>query len=152
MGNSYGGYLAPKMLTMYPKEITGAIAINGVYDWRTLLEDLQTSIFNIHFGGLYNQNNATKERYAVASITDNIDALTKKDKILLVTGTADRTINPQQAYTFAKLLKSERKNVKSVLLKGEDHVLTQVSSNVTLCSEVFKFVGLKKFKNACTLK
>ena len=150
MGNSYGGYLAPKLLTQYPKQIKGAIAINGVYEWQTLLDTLQTSIFNIHFGGLYDAR-TNKKTYQVASITNNLKKLSKQDEILLVTSTADKTINPEQAYTFYDLLKKKKKSVEHVLLKDESHVLTRVDSNETLCSEVFQFIDLRKFSGACTL-
>ncbi|MBI4836584.1 MAG: prolyl oligopeptidase family serine peptidase [Candidatus Abawacabacteria bacterium] len=149
VGNSYGGYLAAKLITDYPDEIKQAIAINGVYEWRTLLNYLHTSIFNIHFDGLYDPEETTP--YDASSISQRLDRLTEKNKITVVVGTQDKTINPDQAYTFVELLKLKKKNVEQLLLLGEDHILRKKESNEILCQQIFKELKLKISSETCSL-
>ncbi len=143
VGNSYGGYLAAKLIVDYPKEIKGAVPINGVYEWRTLLKYIGNSIFNVYFDGLYMPLNAsTTLFYDKASITKNIPNLTKNNKMEVVVATKDSTISTDQAYTFSELLGLQKKNYGLVLLEGDDHILTKKESNEKLCKTVFDFIGL----------
>lgn len=150
MGNSYGGYLGPRMLVAYPKELSGAIAINGVFEWRTLLHYLRSSLFNAHFDGLYNPNES--KIYSQASITNRIKKLSPQHKVVIIHGMADKTINPDQSYTFYELLKNAGKNAKIVSIPEEDHIFAKPSSIETICKVSFETVGLKIKGMACQLK
>lgn len=148
-GNSYGGYLGAKLIVDYPGEIRQAITVNGVYEWRTLLKYLNTSIFNIHFNGLYDPNSPTA--YDAASITAKIDSLGPKNKISVVVSSDDKTINNDQSFTFIELLKSKKKNYDLTYLPGDDHILKLKDSNEVLCQKVFKELGLKAFAGVCNM-
>lgn len=150
MGNSYGGYLAPKTLTAYPQEFNGAIAINGVFEWRTLLNYLKSSLFNAHFNGLYNPNKT--EMYSQASITNKIKNLSPKQKIIIIHGMADNTINTDQSYAFYELLKNAGKSAKIISIPDEDHIFLKPSSIETICKASAEAIGLKIKEKACVFK
>ncbi len=150
MGNSYGGYLAPAILAAYPQEFNGAIAINGVFEWRTLLNYLRTSLFNAHFNGLYNPNET--KIYNQASITNKIKNLSSKQKIVIIHGMNDTTINPDQSYTFYELLKTTGKNGKLVSIPEEDHIFSKPSSIETICKVSSEAIGFKIKGAICQFK
>ncbi len=147
IGNSFGGYLGPRVLTTYPKEFSGAIAINGVFEWRTLLNYLRTSLFNAHFNGVYNPDEAAM--YNQASITNRIKRLSLKQKVVIIHGMADTTINPDQSYTFYELLKDAGKNTKIVSIPEEDHVFLKPSSLETICKVSSEIIGFKVKGETC---
>lgn len=150
MGNSYGGYLAPRALAAHPQEFSGAIAINGVFEWRTLLNYLRTSLFNTYFNGLYNPNKT--ETYNQASITNNIKKISPQQKIVVIHGMADTTINPDQSYTFYELLKNAGKNAKIVSIPEEDHIFLKPSSIETICKVSSETIGFKVRGAICQFK
>lgn len=143
MGNSYGGYLALKLLVEKPNAYQGALSINGVADWTTMLTAMDNSIFNKQFGGNPNEDNY--EAYAAASIYNHIDKLAKQ-KVILAHGEKDMTIPFRQSEGLATSLKAVNKNVELLPFAGEDHVFKKTESFETLCRETLEFVG--KFDTA----
>lgn len=150
MGNSYGGYLGPRMLVAHPKEFSGAITINGVFEWRTLLNYLRTSLFNTHFNGLYKPNETAI--YDKASITNRIKGLLPGQKVVIIHGMADKTINPDQSYTFYELLKNAGKNARIVSIQEEDHIFLKPSSIETICKVSSETIGFKISGSTCQFK
>jgi dipeptidyl aminopeptidase/acylaminoacyl peptidase len=150
MGNSYGGYLAPRILTAYPNEFSGAIAINGVYEWRTLTNYLKTSGFNVDFNGLYDPNDP--KLFDQASITALVNKLTPEQKVVVINGMADTTINPDQAYTFYELLKNAGKNAKIVSIPEENHIFAKPASIETICKTASETIGLDIAASSCQFK
>lgn len=139
VGNSYGGYLALKTITDYPKLFAGAYSINGVTDWPTLITKLKTSIFNVYFNGL--PTLANSKLYAQAEIVDNISSLTTQ-KIMLVQAQSDTDVSPAQADFLFNNLNSKGKNVQEIKIPDEDHVFKKNSSITQICSTLLTFVGL----------
>ncbi|MFA5933724.1 MAG: prolyl oligopeptidase family serine peptidase [Candidatus Paceibacterota bacterium] len=135
MGNSYGGYLAMRSLVAYPGTINGAITISGVSDWKKLLDDLQTSIFNALFDGRPLKKNPTI--YNNASIVNRLSRL-KGQKIMIVHGVEDKTIPLEQS----ALLYEATKNSTLITYPLEDHVFVQESTILDLCKKTIEFVGL----------
>lgn len=150
MGNSFGAYISPRTLVAYPKEFSGAIAINGVFEWRTLLNYLKTSLFNTHFNGLYNPDET--ELYSQASITNRIKGLSPKQKVVIIHGMADKTINSDQSYTFYELLKNAGKNAKIVSIPEEDHVFLKPSSIEIICKVSSETIGFTLRGKTCQFK
>ena len=144
LGNSYGGYLALRSIVAYPAKFSGAISINGVTDWASMLKALRTSIFNVDFGGLPNKNNAVL--YAKASILSRIGNLTTQ-KIVLMQSQADKTIPPSQADTLYKALQNAGKNVQFIPYPGEDHTFTKISDIESICQNVFNTLSLPLTNN-----
>lgn len=141
MGNSYGGYLSLKTIVDNSEKFDGVISINGVTDWESLLVRMQNSIFNTHFNGLPDANNRTL--YEKASILKNISKLENTKPIIIIQGSADRTIAPWQAPLLGDELKSQNKKVTMVSYKGEDHVFAKAKNIRDLCKRMFTFAGLK---------
>ncbi len=149
-GNSYGGYLGSRVLVAYPKEFRGAIAINGVFDWHTLLDYLKNSIFNTHLGGVY--NHLQPKAYNQTSITNRIKRLSKTQNIVIIHGMADATINPKQSYIFYKLLKNTGKNTKIISISEEGRIFKKASSLETICKVSSEAIGFKVQGEACLFK
>ena len=139
VGNSYGGYLALKTITDYPKSFAGAYSINGVTDWPTLITKLKTSIFNVYFNGL--PTLANSKLYAQAEIVDNINSLTTQ-KIILLQAQSDTDVSPVQADFLFNNLNSKGKNVQIIKIPDEDHVFKKNSSITEICSTLLTFIGL----------
>lgn len=136
-GNSYGGYAGAKAIVEYPKEIKGAVLINGVYDWRTLLNYLRTSLFNTHFGGVINASNT--KLFKEASVFQKVKNL-KNNKITIIHAEKDKTINVDQAYLFSEVLGLKNTPNNLVIIPNEDHVFTKNSSIETIYQEMKKLV------------
>ncbi|PIR85336.1 hypothetical protein COU15_01210 [Candidatus Kaiserbacteria bacterium CG10_big_fil_rev_8_21_14_0_10_45_20] len=146
-GNSYGGYLALKLLVDEPSLYKGALSINGVADWMTLLNALNNSIFNVQFGGAPNESNYAL--YNTASIYNGIDGLGLQ-KIILAHGTDDKTIPYKQSLGLANALERINKNVTLVPFEGEDHVFKKPESFTKLCALLLTTVG-KTNTGKCSL-
>lgn len=143
MGNSYGGYLALRLLVENPSLYKGAFSINGVTDWTTMLTALDSSIFNVHFGGTVGDENDNYNLYAQASVYNRAEKITNQ-KIILMHGTSDRTIPSRQSEGFATFLTSIGKAVTYIPLQGEDHVFSKPESFTLLCETTLLFVGKSK--------
>jgi len=139
MGNSYGGYLALKLLVDTPTMYKGAISINGVADWLTLLSNLNDSIFNVQFGGPVNEENYAL--HADASIYNGIGNLTTEE-VVLVHGDKDMTIPYSESKGLSTALGLIGKDVKLVTFSGEDHVFKKPESFETLCKTVLETTGV----------
>ncbi len=139
VGNSYGGYLSLKSIVEKPQLIDGVISINGVTDWKSLLHYMRTSIFNVHFGGIYMPRINT-HIFDQSSIIQNINNLSRADKIIIIQGEKDSTINPDQAYTLQDVLQLTNKNSRLITIPDEDHSFAKRSSMETICRTVFDLV------------
>ncbi len=140
-GNSYGGYLALRSIVEKPLGLSGALSINGVTDWQMLLEKLQSSIFNVQFDGLLDENNG--QLFYQSAIDERIDNL-RGEKIILAQASADRTIPANQADYLYKLLKQKGKSAELIKYPGEDHVFNKKNSAESLCLNLLKLVNLPK--------
>lgn len=146
MGNSYGGYLALKLLVDYPSTFKGAFSVNGVADWLTLLTKLDTSIFNVQFLGTINDEN--RAAYQKSSIYNYVGNLGNQ-KVILMHGASDRTIPVSQSEGLATYLTANGKNVTLIKPEGEDHVYKKPETFETLCKTALSFVG--RTTSACEL-
>ena len=135
MGNSYGGYLALRSLVGKPSLFAGAISINGVTDWWTLIKDIPSSIFNIHFNGVPSAK--TKVLYDQASIFLRLNNM-KDKKVVLVSGEDDATIPPRQTALLYDALQKKGINATNVSYAKEGHILTESKHLLDLCNQVVK--------------
>jgi len=147
IGNSYGGYLALKLLVDQPGLIDGAFSINGVADWLTLLTKLDTSIFNVQFHGTVDDTN--RDSYQRASIYNYADRITNQ-KVILMHGGEDRSIPYAQSEGLATYLSLIGKTVQYIKLEGEDHVYKKPESFETLCKTAFVLAN-RANNTACEL-
>lgn len=138
MGNSYGGYLAPKLLVEKPQTYDGALAVNGVWDWSSLTHQLNSSIFNVHFGGV--ESDANKNLYAASEILSRLGTLNNQ-KIIVAAGEADQTIPYAQSKNAADTIKLAGKNVQFLSYPGEDHVFSKKENFESLCRATLELAG-----------
>ena len=139
MGNSYGGYLALRTLTERPTIFAGAISINGVTDWESLIADIPTSIFATHFGGVPESKN--QKLYNQASIINRAKNLAR-EKIVIMQSQADNSVPRSQADVFYASLMELGKNVEYVKYEGEDHVFKKRASLDDICRRTFNIIGV----------
>lgn len=133
MGNSYGGYLALRALVGKPALFAGAISINGVTDWWTLIKEIPSSIFGIHFNGV--PSSKTKVLYDQASIFLRLNNL-KDKKIVLVTGQDDATVPPRQTAMLYDSLIEKGVVATTISYEKEGHILTGSKNLFDLCNRI----------------
>jgi prolyl oligopeptidase len=145
-GNSYGGYMSLKAIVDHPEAVKAVFSINGVTDWESLLLKMKTSIFNIQFNRL--PNNENRSLYNQASIINKINNLGNQ-KIKIIQGGSDKTIPPWQSTLLYDKLKNANKNVDLVTYKGEDHVFKEKKNISDVCVKLFELMGISVDKE-CT--
>ena len=133
-----------RSIVAYPKQFDGAISINGVTDWATMLSDLGNSIFNLDFNGKPNKSN--KKLYDKASIISRISNLANQ-KIILIQAQADKTIPPSQADLLYKVLQDKGKNVLFYPYADEDHIFKKTASIEGICKNVFTALSISLDNN-----
>lgn len=125
IGNSYGGYLGPKVLVEEERQFSGAIAINGVFDWFDLLARIPSSPFKVYFDGLADLQDLDENFYLYeqASIVKELPDLNKRKDLLLIYGEDDVTVPTWQSEEFFYQAEILGKNVDLLKLEGEDHII-----------------------------
>src|SRR5690606_35926548 len=139
IGNSYGGYMALKASVENPNLYDGAISINGVSDWLSLIQQIPSSPFSTQFGGGLNET--TQPLYLAASVytkTMNLD----NDPVLVAYATEDRTVPPNQSTRFIAFAEALDKNIIDLPLEGEDHVLKRRSTLNKLCQAIVDMTNI----------
>jgi dipeptidyl aminopeptidase/acylaminoacyl peptidase len=139
MGNSYGGYLALKLLVSYPSQIKGAYSLSGVTDWAALLTNDPSSIFSEDFDGAPNATN--QALYDAASVINTISAITNQ-KVTIVQGNADTDVPYEQSELLDQALVAAGKDVDYTTLPGENHIYENPSSFTLVCNKAMEMVGL----------
>ncbi len=138
MGNSYGGYLALRTLAGKPSLFAGAISINGVTDWWTLIKHDPSSIFSVHFNGAPSANN--KILYDQSSIFRRINNLRNK-KIILVEGLDDDEIPTQQTDMLYQALEDRgATDVQLLSYEKEKHIIANVKTIENICLNVVQSI------------
>lgn len=145
IGNSYGGYLGPKVLVEEERYFDGAIAINGVFDWFDLLARIPSSPFKVYFDGLANLELLDENfgQYEQASIVKSLPKLGKRKQLLLIYGEDDATVPTWQTKEFFYQANILGKNVDLLKLTGEDHIIRQRDSLVLVCESIAQKLLIK---------
>lgn len=141
-GASYGGYAALAGAAFTPELYACAISINGVSDLPMMLG--------------YEHISAGKESNSVAYWTEHIGTRTDerviakspartaqnvRAPILLLHGSSDTIVPPEQARAMFKALRANDKSVKFVELPGEDHWLSLSESRIRVLEEMETFLA-----------
>ena len=134
IGNSYGGYLSLRTLVEKPDMFAGAISINGVFDWFTLIERIKSSPFKKYFDGVPEVVDLEHnfDQYLKASIYSKISGLTNQ-QILLVFGENDSTVPVWQTKEMFYMLKGMEKNTSLLAFSDEDHIIRKRENLDNLC-------------------
>jgi dipeptidyl aminopeptidase/acylaminoacyl peptidase len=138
IGNSYGGYLALKTLVEHPTAVSGAISINGVTDWHSLITRIPSSVFTRHFNGTPQVSNALS--YMRASIYTKLGNISDH-RILMVVGQNDDTVPTWQTKEFYNVLRATGKDARLITLEDEDHILRKRENLNQLCLVVISSFG-----------
>lgn len=138
IGNSYGGYLAQKSLVDLGSQVNGIYSISGVTDWESLIAPNPTGIFGVQFRGA--PTAANNNLYMQAKLILRVASIGSQ-KVYLAHGDADTSVPMSQTTLFDQLLQIEKKNVKTTIYKGEDHVFAKPANIADLCKKAIELVG-----------
>ncbi len=144
IGNSYGGYLGPKTLVDEREMFDGAVAINGVFDWFTLLERIPSSPFSVYFDGLVDLEDleVNYEMYREASVYKGLSDL-EDEKILLIYGENDSTVPVWQTREFFYMTESLGKDVELLKLEDEDHIIRSRDNLNLMCEFIAEGLSIE---------
>lgn len=147
IGNSYGGYLNMRTLVEQPDLFAGAVSINGVFDWFTLIRHIKSSPFKNYFDGVpvVTDETINLAMYLQASIYSKLPNLTD-EKILLILGEEDSTVPTWQTEEFYYFSKGLNKNINLLAFPNEDHILRERANLNTLCSTIAEIFELDNVK------
>ncbi|HET8574882.1 MAG TPA: alpha/beta fold hydrolase [Candidatus Paceibacterota bacterium] len=134
IGNSYGGYLSLRALVEDPSLFDGAVSINGVTDWYSLITRIPSSPFKDLFHGL--PNAANMGLYLQASVDAKIPSLPDSEKILVAYGGKDTEVPNWQSTNFISFAKAFGKDVQTAYYPDEEHILRERSTLDDLCTAV----------------
>jgi dipeptidyl aminopeptidase/acylaminoacyl peptidase len=133
VGNSYGGYIALKMLVEEPDLIDGAASIAGVIDWDELVGSNTKSVFAPYFGGI--PGSRTRKYYRAAEIMDNLDEIPDSTPIVVAYGEKDTTVPPSQSKIFIAGAEND-KNLTTLVFPDEDHIPRKRATLDSLCNSI----------------
>lgn len=144
IGNSYGGYLGPKALVDESGMFDGAVAINGVFDWFTLLERIPSSPFSVYFDGLVDLEDleVNYDMYREASVYKGLSDL-GDEKMLLIYGENDSTVPVWQTREFFYQAESLGKNVELLKLEDEDHIIRSRNNLDLMCEFIAEGLSIE---------
>lgn len=134
IGNSYGGYMALRGIVDTPKDIDGAISINGVSDWYGLIQQIPSSPFKSLFNGVPDTHNL--DAYFQASVFTGMEKLTNDDKVLVVWGERDATVPVWQSTKYVDYAKAKNVNVSTLKFPDEEHIIRDRKNLNTLCKSI----------------
>ena len=120
------------------------MSINGVTDWESLVDFYSATPFHEHFNGQPSKDN--KDLYQQASIINKIKNLDKQ-KIKIIQGSTDKTVQPWQADLLYKKLRAKKKNVTLKKYVGQDHVFTSKKVITDLCKQMLNFANVTNLKD-----
>lgn len=147
VGNSYGGYLADKVLVEMPSSIAGIYSISGVSGWEELVAANPNTIFSAQFrNAIAGQQDPLFAKAEVLLKADKIGT----QKILLAHGDSDTSVSVSQTNTWEQVLKLAKKNVQATIYAGEDHVFNKSADIADLCKKAIGLVG-GNANGRCTL-
>ena len=147
-GNSYGGYLSAKSIVELGTKLSGAVAVAPVTDWKKLIDDVSPTPFEVHFRGIYGQNN--KGLYDKSSIVKNLSKLNKP--LYVFHGDLDKQVPfSQSEYLFKEALKVG-KDIKYYSVKNQAHVINGVSQNEAICSKLIEMLSVSTTTELCVMR
>lgn len=141
IGNSYGGYMALKGIVEMPRELDGAISINGVADWYSLINRIPSSPFKALFEGIPDTTNL--DAYLQASVYTGMEDLNSRDKVLVVWGEQDATVPTWQSKDYVEYATEQGLNLKTLSFEDETHLIMKRKNLDTLCSTITDFMGVR---------
>jgi dipeptidyl aminopeptidase/acylaminoacyl peptidase len=148
IGNSYGGYLALKGIADLSHKVDGAISINGVSNWYSLISRIPSSPFSKLFEGSPDLTNL--QAYFSSEVFSGLVNNVRNEPIVVVYGERDSTVPVWQSTEYIEFAKAKGKNVTALALPTEDHILRERASLDLLCSTVKQ--ALNQSRLTCGLR
>jgi dipeptidyl aminopeptidase/acylaminoacyl peptidase len=113
-GWSYGGFMTLPLMTREGQRYQGGVAGAPVTDW---------SYYETRYGERYmDLPGENEEGYEIANPANHVDGLV--GRLLVVHGTADDTVVPQNSLAFLRKCIDKGKEVESMVYPGQKHGLT----------------------------
>ncbi|MEZ5936958.1 MAG: prolyl oligopeptidase family serine peptidase [Hyphomonadaceae bacterium] len=144
VGWSYGGYAALAGGALTPDKYRCVASIAGVSDLRAMLNwersnhggDSQTVAYWERNIGDPSADRDRMDAASPARLADNFQA-----PVLLVHGTDDTVVDPEQSIRMEKALRNASKDVTFIKIRGDDHSLVDNASRVTMLSALADFLA-----------
>ena len=121
-GGSAGGYGTLQSLCRYPDMWAGGVSLYGIADMKTMTET--THKFESHYldGLLFRKGASEAEKEKVMKERSPLFHASKiKAPVLLLQGSEDKVVPPDQASDMERIIKENGGDVKLVLMEGEGH-------------------------------
>jgi len=141
VGGSYGGYAAVAGVTVQQGLYRCAVSYGGVFDlnyflnWETPDDRNATARFWFRFLGARSNDDPSLHDLSPARLAERADA-----PILLIHGADDTVVPIGQSREMERVLRHAGKPVEFILLKGEDHWLSQDATRKAMLSAAVGFV------------
>ena len=130
-GGSAGGYACLQALCTYPNTFAGGVSLYGISDVKTLIQD--THKFESHYADrLLFGTNADLSDEEMERIIRARSPLHHAERIkaalLLLQGSEDTVVPPNQAQRIIDAIKKQNGDVKAVFFEGEGHGFTKAAN------------------------
>lgn len=141
IGNSYGGYLSLKAIADLSDKLDGAVSINGVSNWHSLVSRIPSTPFAKLFEGTPDLHNL--DAYKRAEVFTGLVNEVKNEPILVVYGQNDATVPTWQSTEYIQFANAHNKNIETLVLP-EDHIIRSRESLAKLCSVIEDTFNLRR--------
>jgi dipeptidyl aminopeptidase/acylaminoacyl peptidase len=145
VGASYGGYATLAGATMSPQRYRCAISVAGVSELVRMLDDTArmsgSSYSAVSTWWRYSIGDRRNERDRLRSISPANLAENVRAPILLIHGNNDSVVPIVQSRLMESALRSAGKDVRFVVLEGDDHWLSNASTRIRMLSEIESFLA-----------
>lgn len=142
VGTSFGGYAALAGVSLHPANYRCAVSIAGIGDLGQLLVE-EGRLYGREAAGLGELKNvlggASPEKIVATSPARQ--AANVRAPVLLIHGTEDTIVSPDQSRTMAAALKSAGKPYELLLLDGENHYLTRSATRTQVLEATEAFLA-----------
>lgn len=121
-GGSAGGYGTLQSLCVYPDMWAGGVSLYGIADMKTMTET--THKFESHYldGLLFRKGASEAEKENVLKERSPLFHPSKiKAPVLLLQGTEDKVVPPDQASDMERIIRENGGDVKLMMMEGEGH-------------------------------
>jgi dienelactone hydrolase len=142
VGGSYGGYAALAGAAFTPELYACSISINGISDMPNMLGYLrrqygdESDAVRHWKDTVGNPSDEDVARFSPARSIETIRA-----PILLIYGTDDTVVPPDQSRNFARLMREHGRPIQLIELPGEDHWLSTSESRLKVLQAVETFLA-----------
>ena len=141
MGGSYGGYAALAGATLTPELYACAVSVNGVSDPEDMLKDAQRAGRKSMIAEWWGSSMGADDMDHLRKITPIRHADVVRIPTLLLHGVEDTVVPVEQSRSMNAKLVREKKNVRYVELKGDDHWLSSASTRTQVLQEIETFLA-----------